>query len=371
MPNDPQRKRTAAGRALRFASSEVGVAAESERRGRRARVYRALGLVVATFVLGTVGFRLITQGSYDLLTCFYMTVITISTVGFNEVIPIHESEILMSFTIVLTLLGMGVLLYFLTSVTAMVVEGDLIYQVWRRRMKKSIDVLRGHVLVAGAGSNGIHVIRELWRTGTAFVVIENDGQRVENLLREFGEELPHLVGDAREDVVLQSAGIAHARGLVATLPDDRDNLFLCLSARTLNPELRIVAKAAQATSVDKFRRAGVDSVVLPALIGGRRLAHELLQPHVSSFLESLFDTSEDAMRMEELEVPAGSSLAGVSLEDADLRTTTNCMVLGLRATDGGAYVFDPSPALVLEPGAKMIAFGLAGDLATLREKLGG
>ena len=166
--------------------ASFGVGDEAERRGRIWRVYRALGLVGAVFTLGTAGFYILTEGEYSLLECLYMTVITLSTVGFGEVIPIRGSTVMMTYTIFLTLFGMGTVLFFLTAVTAMVVEGDLLYRVWRRRMGQIIDELNGHVLVTGAGRSGIHALRELLSAKTPVVVIERDPERMEHILAEFG-----------------------------------------------------------------------------------------------------------------------------------------------------------------------------------------
>ncbi|MBR56657.1 MAG: hypothetical protein CMH54_01220, partial [Myxococcales bacterium] len=225
-----------------------GKAAEAERKARQGRVTRAALLVCMVLLTGTYGYYELTNYTVSLLDCLYATILTVSTVGFQEVIPIRESDALTWFTIALIFFGGGSLLYFVTSITAMVIEGDLLYRFWRRRMLRTIENLNHHIVVCGAGRSGMHTIRELRSEGTPIVVIDVDPGRIEIVLQEFGEIMPHLVGDALEEQVLRAAGIDRADGLIAALHDDRDNLYLSLSARQLNPDLRIVAKVDEAFS---------------------------------------------------------------------------------------------------------------------------
>jgi voltage-gated potassium channel len=176
-----------------------GFAEEAGRRGRQLRVFRATGLVMMIFVIGTVGFYYLTDGTYRLLDYLYATVLTVSTVGFREIIPIRESDALTIFTIFLILFGGGTLLYFLSSITAVVIEGDLQFAFWRRRMQAAIKGLDNHVVVAGAGRTGMFALRELHDADTKMVIVENSPERLEVLLNEFGEDMPHVPGDALEE----------------------------------------------------------------------------------------------------------------------------------------------------------------------------
>ena len=353
------------GQALRFASQAIGIAAEAERKERIRRAYRAAGVVLLVVTYGTVGYRFLTSGTYSWLESLYMTMLTLSTIGFEEVIPVKDSRVMMAFTLSVMCLGIGSLVYFLSSLTAMVVEGDLLYRLWRRRMMRSIDELEDHVVVAGAGRSGIHAVRELRQAGTPIVVVERDADRMEHLLAEFGEDLPHLVGDALEDAMLITAGIERARGLIATLHEDRDNLFLCLSARQLKPALRIVSKVDEAASAAKFRRVGVDSVVSPARMGGDRIAHEMIQPGVTSFIDTLLGPHGEILVLE-LEVSQGSAVAGQSIRDSALGTRTHCLVLGIRDHGEEHYRFNPPAGVVLQPGSTLMALGDAEQLGLLR-----
>jgi voltage-gated potassium channel len=222
-------------------------------------------LCVALVVLaGTAGYHSLGDGRWDWGECLYMTVITVSTVGYAEVLSglaeVHGGRAL---TMVLILLGSASLLYFLSNLTATIVEADLGGVLKRRRMQKKIDVLAGHVIVCGAGTTGIHVIEELARSASPFVVVDIDGERLEHLCEQSFPNLLYIAGDAAEDAVLERAGIARARGVVSALSDDRSNLFVTVSSRALNPKLRIVSKAVEHSAGPKILRAGADAVVSP------------------------------------------------------------------------------------------------------------
>jgi voltage-gated potassium channel len=336
---------------------------------RRMRVVRAAIALGVVFVLGTVGFYLITHESYSLLECLYMTVITVSTVGFREVIPPRESETLIVFTIFLTMFGVGTGLYFFTALASMVVENDLPHRFWRRRMEKKIQSLNDHIIVVGAGSSGGHVVRELFHAGSPFLVVERDPSRIAALTTELHMDFPFVVGDGLEDSTLLSAGIETARGLMATLHEDRDNLYLCLSARQLNPQLRLVAKADDRSSFEKFERIGVNAVVSPSVMGGRHLASEMLRPDVASFVDGLLRVTESAPALSELEVGDGAAAAGNSLAEADLRSRTNCLILGIRDNSDSFYTYNPGPEVCLKPGSSVIALGDPVALESLRNLL--
>jgi voltage-gated potassium channel len=326
---------------------------------------------MAVFAIGTFGYYQLTDGRHSVLDCLYATVQTVSIVGFREVIPIRESDALTGFTISLILFGGGTLLYFISSITAMLIEGDLLYRFWRRRMEKTIGSFTGHVVVAGAGRCGMHVINELKKDGVDVVVVDIDPMRVELVLNKFGEDTAHIIGDALEDPVLRSAGLENASGLVAALHDDRDNLFLCLSARQLNPALRIVAKVDEASSAEKFNRVGVDSVVSPAQMGGRRLVNELIRPEVSSFLGILLETTNTTINLVDFPVHHDSELVGKTLREADLRARTNCMVVGLRSPNYTEHLYNPPSQQKIKAGGRLLAMGEPDGLKQLEKMLYG
>ncbi|MFQ5600095.1 MAG: potassium channel family protein [Candidatus Krumholzibacteriia bacterium] len=352
---------------VRLRLAAVGkLTGETEMHERRLRVVRAAFLILLVLILGSLGFYQLTGGRHSLLECLYMTVITVSTVGFREVIPARESEAVTVFTILLTLFGVGAVLYFLTTLTTMIVEGDLQYGFWRRRLEKKIQGLRNHVLVVGAGRCGGQVVRELWHSGAPLVVLELDPARVELLASELRIEFPFVLGDALEDANLRAAGIERARGLIAALHEDRDNLFLSLSARQLNPSLRIVAKVDDRSSFEKFERVGVNAVVSPPMMGGRHLVSEMLRPDVATFVDGLLRVTESAPALSELGIAEDAPVAGRSLGEADLRAKTHCLILGIRAQSSSFYTYNPGPQEMLQPGSSVIALGDMVALERLR-----
>ncbi len=355
-------------RALTLGDGLFNRAIAIERYERSMRVVRATSLVIMVLVVGTLGYWSLTDHLYTLLTCLYMTVITVSTVGFNEVLPVSESPQLQLFTVGLILFGGGSLLYFLSSFTALVIEGDLAYTLWRRKMDKNLATLSDHIVVAGAGRSGIHVIRELFETDADVVVIDFDSERVDQLLAEFGDTQRVVAGDALEEAVLRSAGLERARGLIAVLHDDRDNLFLCLQARHINPHLRIVAKVDEAASAAMFSKVGVDALVSPAAIGGRRLASEMLTPHLASFADALMAPGQQ-VQLTELRVDSRSPVAGLTLGDASEHpsmASIHCRVVGLRVRLDAPFDYEPGRNAVLTAGGSVVAVGNAEELRSLR-----
>jgi len=295
-----------------------------------------------------------------------MTVITLSTVGYGEVLPgMQDMTFARVWTVGLIVLGSGTLLYFVSTLTAIIVEGDLGGILRRNRMQQRIDRLEGHIIVCGVGTTGIHVVEELRSIGTQFVVVDNDGERLARLVEEGFPALLYVVGDAAEDHVLQRAGIARAKGVVAALHDDPSNLFVTVTARALNPKLRIVAKAVEPSAGSKLLRAGADSCVSPNQIGGLRLVSEMVRPRVVQFLDQMLRDKDKNLRIDEITIPVGSSLAGRALRDSELRRHADVLVIAIRDVEG-KYVYNPGPATTLEPGITLIVLAKATDLAPLR-----
>ena len=349
---------------------ERNVRSERNRREKQLRVARAAGLVLLVLIGGTLGFYYLTDDDTNLLTCLYMTVITVSTVGFNEAVPVNEHEDLMVFTILVCLFGVGTVLYFFTSLTSMIVENDLRHRLWRRRMQKVIANLEQHTIVAGAGRCGREAIRELHEAGIALVVVEQNIEHIDALSHEMGYEVPHVIGDALEDGSLLAAGIHRASGLIATLHEDRDNLFLSLSAKQLNPDLKVVAKADDRASFGKFKRVGVNAVVSPPIMGGRHLVSELIRPEVATFVDRLLSVTESAPALVEVDVGADSSLIGLSLGEADLRSRVNCLIVGLKGKTDAFFIYNPGIDQIFTEGMRVIALGVLVALEGLRTLMG-
>ena len=264
------------------------------------RLRLALVMLASVFVLGTIGYVVL---GFSVLDAVYQTVTTVATVGFREVQPLDDAGKI--FTIVLILVGVGTALYTFSVVLETLFEGHLQAVFGRRRMERQIDAMQQHIIVCGWGaSDGLSLEELITAARTDLVVIDRDSTRV------FEAPLPAVVGDATEDRVLEAAGLRRARALVAALDSDAANLFVVLSARSLRPDLFIVARARVEESEEKLRRAGADRVVNPQSIGGARIAAFVLQPHVTEFLDVVMHDRGLQFRLEEILVPRGSSAAG-------------------------------------------------------------
>ena len=317
------------------------------------RLRLALAMLAAVFLVGIFGYVLL---GFSLLDATYQTVTTVATVGFREVQPLDDAGKV--FTIVLILVGVGTALYTFSVVLETLIEGHLPELFGRRRMEREIDAMRDHVIVCGWGRVGRAIGEELTAAGAQMVIVDRDLTRVAD------SELPYVIGDATEDPVLERAGLARARALVAALDGDAGNLFVTLSARSLRPDLFIVARARVEETEEKLRRAGADRVVNPQSIGGARIAAFILQPHVTEFLDVVMHDRGLEFRLEEVLVPDDSPIAGKSLRDAHVRDRTGALVLALR-DEAGTFSTNPSPETTIEAGHVLIAIGTPDELEAL------
>jgi len=328
-------------------------------------VARRLRQIVLVFVLlvvsSVVGYILI-EG-YSLIDAIYMTVITLSTVGFGEVQPL--SPLGRVFTSAVVLVGVGTAAFLFSTIADYIVAGHLGGSVRMRHVMRTIDKLQEHTIVCGYGRVGEHVSRELDALGVPFVVIEQNAEALERC-----EECNFLfiAGDATADDTLRQAGIERARGLVAALNSDADNVFVVLSARVLNPDLTIVTRAASGDAEHKLRTAGADRVISPYQIAGHRIVRQLTRPHVISFLETAMGRDLEFF-LEEIQVASESSLVGQSMREADLRLETGANVLSV-IREGGQPLTDWSPELQLEANDILIVLGKQEQLKALAELAG-
>lgn len=333
------------------------------------RLTKASVIVVITITVGTFGFWALEAGNASLWDCLYMTIITLSTVGYGEVIPMDTP--MRVFASLLILFGMGSLIYFGSTVVALWVELDMGQVRRRKRMQKKIDNLRDHVIVCGVGTTGSHVVRELVSSRRAFVMVELREERMEEI-RELtgGQDALFIHGDATEDRILHIAGVDKAKGLIAALPSDKDNLFIILSARQMNPALRIIARATEKDSSAKMIRAGADQVVSPNLIGGMRIASEMIRPQVVEFLDMMLRDTEQNVRIEQVLLPAGSPYVGKLIADANIRKVADVLVIALRDKEG-RYTFNPGPGTELTADSTLVVLGSIDSVIELRRRFGG
>lgn len=318
----------------------------------------ALALLAGVFAVGTIGYVVL---GFSVLDAVYQTVTTVATVGFREVHPLDDAGKI--FTIFLILVGVGTALYTFSVVLEMLIEGQLRDLLGRRRMERQIEARRGHVIVCGWGRVGHAIAAELAAGGAELVVVEMDAARVDDT------DVPSVIGDATDDRVLERAGLAHARALIAALDTDAGNLFVTVSARALRPDLFIVARVRVTDSEEKLRRAGADRVVNPQSIGGARIAAFVLQPHVTEFLDVVMHDRALEFRLEEVVVPPGAAVAGQTIRDAHLRDRTGALVLALRESDG-TFNTNPSPDATICEGHVLIAIGTSSELEALARAIG-
>lgn len=331
-------------------------------------LFAGLSLVVV-FAIGTAGYYLLGNERWSLEDCAYMVLITITSVGYAEILPVHETPHGRLFTMTLLVTGMGVSFYFLSSLTAFIIEGDLREVLWRRRMTRRLTKMTGHYIVCGAGRTGRYVVDELVRGGLQVVIVERDPEQLDALVKRHGDALIALGGDATDDGVLKDAGVQDALGLVAALQHDQDNLFIALSARQLNTKLRIVSRANAERVEPKLRQAGADAIVSPTHIGGRRMAHELLRPNVVGFLDIMSMDMRRNLDIEQMEIPAGSPLDGRTLRKSNIREVSSALVLAV--IDAGVHTYNPPSDFLLKAGMTLVLLGEVEQIAKLQVYMAG
>lgn len=334
----------------------------------RSRLLAGSVAMLVVIVGGTFGYWVIGDGRWALADCFYMTIITVTTVGYGEVLTGMEGvPWARGFTMLQLVFGTGVLVYFASTVTAFIVEGDLRRVLASQRVRKRIKRMKDHIVVCGAGNTGRHIIEELLKIGTPVVAIDLD----EPELKEIAERYPkatysYLVGDATDDDLLVGANLASARGMVAALSSDKDNLYLVVAARQVGPGLRIVARCADLGHTEKLKRAGADSVVSPNFIGGMRMVSELVRPQVVRFLDDMMRDKRAAYRVEEVTLGATSSLVGTPLRAADILGRFGMNVVACRGMNDAAWTYNPAPDTVLREGMILVVIGSAEQVSALR-----
>lgn len=324
---------------------------------------RLIGMFLALagiIVTGMAGYSLIEN--WSLLESLYMTVITISSVGFMEVHPLTASGRI--FTIFLILCGSGVLIYSVSLITAFIVEGKLTDAIRRRKMNRRIRALKGHYIVCGADQTGLYVIEELVKTKKDFVVIEKGAVRIKELM---GRDILCIEGDASHYAVLEQAGIRSAKGFITSLSTDAENLFVVLTAKRLNPSLRVISKAIEEESEQKIRMVGADGVVTPNYIGGLRMVSEMIRPEVVNFLDIMLRSKDQTIRIDEIDLSKGSPLTGKSIKDTGILDTEGVSVVALRDRTADSYLFNPSGNTRLHENNIIIIMGNVDIINKIKE----
>ena len=329
-----------------------------------------VGFVAMLLVVGggSTGYWFLGDGRWAFADCLYMTVITVTTVGYGEtLIGMEHVAYARAFTVLLLVFGTGVLVYFASTITAFVVEGELKDILDAKRRQKRIRKMKDHFVVCGAGSTGRHVIAELLATDHQVLAIDVNEAELKEIQAAYpGKPFGYLVGDATDDEVLAQAQVPAARGIACALSEDKDNLYLVVATRWLNPNARIIARCAEISHVDKLKRAGADSVVSPNFIGGMRMVSEMVRPAVVRFLDEMLRDKQAAMRIEEITLTGSSALAGKSLREVDIRGRFGMNVLAVKAGDTAPWEYNPPGERVLQDKMVLVVMGSTAQVRELR-----
>ena len=328
----------------------------------KTRISGALILLLLVFFGGVFGFEFLFD--YGWVDAVYMTVITITTVGFGELHPLTNAEKI--FTSVFILSSIFIVGYAITVITEYIISNDNIGNLRLKRVEKRIESLQNHIVVCGYGRNGKQAVQKLMAYNKPFIIIEKNEEIVE---RFENEQMIFLFGDASEDEVLIHAGIERASTLICALPSDADNLFIVLSARQLNKNLKIISRATEETSNKKLKLAGADNVIMPDKIGGEHMASLVVVPDLIEFLDNLSVSGEhDSMNVEQISFekicPDGVEKP---IFDLDLRNKTGCSIIGYKSPNG-EYIVNPEPSLIFKKDSKLILIGRPNQIESLKQR---
>ena len=328
-----------------------------------------IGIIIAVVVIGTAGFKIIGGPGSSVLDALYMTAITITTVGYGDVIGLDNKPLGKIFTIIYVFLGAGTIAYLFTTLAAYIIEGELRRVFRRRKMEKRIAKMKDHYIVCGIGMVGLYVVHEMYLTKRPFIAIDNDEAKLD-VFKANNINADLVVGDATENEILWKAMIEHAQGLYATTDSDNDNIVISLTARQLNPSLRIVSRCNDTKNIDKLKRAGADSVVALNFIGGLRMASEMIRPHVTSFLDMMLRDKYSPMRVEEVHIPTHSPYVGKPVKDIDFKMIGNIMLISARKPSG-EWVYNPYPDTLCEKEMSLIIIATPEEKELLVELVSG
>ena len=334
----------------------------------RWRLRLALGALVLVSVVGVLGFVLISWGEHGIVDAVYMTIITLTTVGFGEIIDMSGNPTARIFTVALLLIGMCIVAYTVPMLAAFVLEGQLHNIFRRRRMQKSIDELSGHFVVCGDEAACWYVAEELAQTGRDTVLVTPTEAVLNAVMARLGE-LPSVTGDPSDDHVLMAAGVNRAAGVVFSMESDKDNVLGVLTARRLAPKARIIASTEHPESEPKLRTAGADAVVSPSRIGGLRMASELVRPKVVGFLDQML-REEGSLRVEEVRVPEEGAASGKTVGWLGVEDVGGAVLLAVRRQESG-FEFNPATDTRLEPGMTLIVMADAEGRTRLEQRVEG
>lgn len=327
----------------------------------RSKIYTALLLLVLVLFVGVLGYRYVSN--YSWIDAVYMTVITITTVGFGEVHPLDTGAKI--FTIFLILSSVVIVGYAISIITEYILSRNNFEDIKQRKMQKKIEAMHNHIIICGFGRNGRQAALKLQDYGKPFVIIERDK---EIIMRLQEDNMPYVLGNANEDETLIEAGIERASTLISALPSDADNLFVVLSARQINKSMSIISRASQETSYNKLKLAGANNVILPDKIGGDHMASLVVIPDLVEFIDNLSIVGERNINVEEVKIEQLYDPTHVkTIRDLDLRKKTGCTVIGFK-DENGEYIVNPEADTKLVKGSKIIVLGRPEQIERLNSQ---
>ncbi len=327
------------------------------------RFYAPLLILLSVWVIGTIGYIIIDD--YTLFDAFYMTVITVATVGYGEVAPLSHAGKL--FTAFLIITSFGTFAYAVSSITKFVIDGEFNEFFKNRKLNATIDKISDHVIICGYGRNGRQAAQVLKKHHKRFVVIENSATLTSTLNHKFSELV--ITGDSTQDEVLIKAGILRAKAIITTLPVDADNLFIVLSARNLNKNLTIISRASEDNSDTKLKIAGADNVIMPDKVGGAHMASLVMKPDVMEFIDHITAEGGDNISLEEISfdrIP--DELKNKTLKDLEIRNRSGANIIGYK-TAKGEYIINPSADTLVIPDSKLFVLGTPEQITALKKIL--
>ena len=334
--------------------------------GIQQRLQYVLFIIFLTVLGGSLGYYVLFEGAPSFLDCIYMTIISLTSVGYGEVLPVTGNPYAEVFTMFLITFGLGIIMYGISTLTAVIVEGEFSGILRRKSMEKRIAKLDNHYIVCGGGQTGRHVLGELSKNNEKAVVIEMDEGKI-NQCQKMVEDLLFIQGDATDDNNLILAGIERALGIVISLPNNKDNLYVTMTARMLNARVRIISRMVDSSIEPKLRKAGANSVVSPNFIGGMRMASEMIRPAAVSFLDKMLRTGDRTLRIHEVTISEDSPFAGKTIRTAGLKDKYGLLVLGARRQGVYDIEFNPHAAMELAPGTTLVVMGEVANIAKVRE----
>lgn len=317
--------------------------------------------IVGVISFGTIGYSVI-EG-WNFFDSLYMTIITLTTVGYGEVHTLTTAG--RAFTIFLVLSGVGAMFYALGVAAKVIFEGEIREILGRKKLNKKIEKIEDHYIICGYGRMGKIICKEMMQNNASFVVIE----RTTGILNSIDKDILVIEGDATQDSVLRTAGVERARALISVLSSDAENLYVVLSARGLNPKLKIVARASEEGVEDKLMRAGADNVISPYHIGGVRIAHTVLKPAVVDFIEFATRSRNIELQIEEIKVKEGSHIVGRGLDECGIRKDLGIIIVAIKRA-AGDMEFNPTSTSVIKQGDTLIAMGETKQLEALERLVG-